>query len=108
MRCGFILKKLYQKEYNKECNDWVELEGYKPRVEKKIESMNLYQKGKGKSKGKRNEKNTEPKNAVQEESSSSNQGNSIQGAVIVDAKAAAGPAKKGKKGYKGRNQKKQW
>ena len=86
----------------------MELEGYKPRVEKKIESMNLYQKGKGKSKGKRNEKNTEPKTAAQDESSSSYQGNSIQGATIVESKAAAGPSRKGRKGSKGRNQKKQW
>ena len=79
MRCSFILKKLYRQEYNKECNDWVELEEYKPKVEKKIESMKLYQKGKGKSKGERNEKNTEPKNAEQEEPSSSRRENSIQG-----------------------------
>ena len=104
----FILKKLYQQEHNKECNDWVELEEYKPKVGKVIESMNLYQKGKGKTKGKRNEKNTEPKKADQEESSSSYQGNGIQGVVIVESKAPAAPAKKGKKGSKGRNQKKQW
>ena len=91
MRCSFILKKLYQQEYNKECNDWVELEEYKPKVEKKIESMKLYQKGKGKSKGERNEKNTEPKNAEQEEPSSSRQENSIQGAAVVASKAAAVP-----------------
>ena len=53
-----ILKKLYQQEHNKERISWVELEEYKPKVEKKIESINLYQKGKGKPNGKRNEKNT--------------------------------------------------
>ena len=88
MRCGFILKKLYQQEYNKECSDWVELEEFRPKVGKIIESMNLYQKGKGKSKGKRNEKNTEPKTAEQEKSSSSNKRDIIQGAVVVESKAA--------------------
>ena len=91
MRCGFILKKLYQQEYNKECTDWVELEEFRPKVGKIIESANLYQKGKGKSKGKRNEKNTEPKTAEQEGSSSLHQGNTTQWATIVESKAAAGP-----------------
>ena len=90
----FTLKKLYRQEYNKECSDWVELEEYEPKVGKKIESMNLYQKGKWKTKGKRNEKNTEPKNAAQEEPSSSNQGNSVQGAAVVASKAAAEPDQK--------------
>ena len=88
MRCGFILKKLYQQEYNKECSDWVELEEFTHKVGKIIESTNLYQKGKGKPKGKRSEENTEPNTTEPEVSSISNQGSVAQGAVVVASKAA--------------------
>ena len=49
--------------------------------------MNLYQKGKGKSKGGRSEKNTEPNTAEPEGSSRSNKGSVVQGAVVVASKA---------------------
>ena len=85
----FILKKLYQQEYNKECNDWVELGDFRPKVGEIIESANLYLRGKGKSKwGKKSEKNTEPNATESDPSSSSNQGSLVQGAVAVASKAA--------------------
>ena len=63
---------------------------FRPKVGKIIESTNLYQRGKGKSKGGRREreKNTEPNATESDPSSSSNQGSLVQGAVAVASKAA--------------------
>ena len=47
-----MVKKLHQQEHNIECQNWKELEEFKPSVEKAIESMKLPREGNGKAKGK--------------------------------------------------------
>ena len=50
--------------------------------------MNLYQKGNGESKGKGNERDTEPNTTESNPASISNQGGPVEGAVVVSSKSA--------------------